>query len=282
MAQILWLASFPKSGNTWLRAFLANYLRNGNEPVAINNLSRFVAGDMRAEPYQQISGREANTLSWPEINRLRPQAQRLIAASQPGVVPVKTHSALATIDGIPTIAPEVTFGAIYVVRNPLDVVLSFADHYGLALPRAAQAICFKGLEIPPKPGHIRQVVSDWSTHVRGWLNAPGLHRKLLRYEDMSANPRAAFAEVVDFLRLPRDRKRLKNAVRFSDFREMSRQEQRSGFKEKSRNGERFFRRGRAGAWREQLPAELVALIVDHHREMMRELGYLTQEDEVVG
>ena len=53
MDRILWLASFPKSGNTWLRAFLANYLADPPSPVDINTLPDFAFGDMRSEPYAQ-------------------------------------------------------------------------------------------------------------------------------------------------------------------------------------------------------------------------------------
>ena len=156
---ILWLASYPKSGNTWLRAFLANYLRNAAEPQAINALPEFALGDMRIEPYARISGKDPAAMSRDEINRLRPQAHRALAAASPGLVPVKTHSAIATVGGVPTITPEVTFGAIYVIRNPLDVAVSFSHHYAVSLDQAVKAICFRGLEIPAKEGHVVQIIT---------------------------------------------------------------------------------------------------------------------------
>jgi hypothetical protein len=277
VAHLLWLASFPKSGNTWLRAFLANYLADAAEPVAIDRLPGFAFGDMRAEPYLKLAARREPSLSWAELNRLRPQVHRAIAASGPGIVFVKTHSALTVLDGVPTITPDVTFGAIHVVRNPLDVAVSFAEHYGLTLDQGVAALGFARLEIDPKPGHVRQFLSDWSSHARGWLQAPGLYRLTLRYEDLLADASAGFRRVLDFLKVKdADDARLQRAIRHSSFAELARQEAQGGFVERSKNAARFFHRGRAGGWREILSPAQVEGVVSRHRAMMAELGYLDE------
>ena len=281
MAQILWLASFPKSGNTWLRAFLANYLRGGRLPEDINKLPDFSYGDMRVEYYEQISGKKAETLDYDEINRLRPRVHRFLAGANPGLVLVKTHSHLSTIDDIPTITPEVTFGAVYVVRNPLDVAVSFGHHYGQSTESAVRAVCFKGLETIPQPGHILQVLADWSTHVNGWTNAPGLYLQLLRYEDMTRSPNKTFGGVLDFLKIPRDRERLKRAIRHCSFKVLAGQEQQSGFVERSKSAKKFFRSGEVGGWRKELTPEHVDFIVNHHREAMTKMGYLSPEGKLL-
>lgn len=277
MSQILWLASYPKSGNTWLRAFLANYLLDTKTPQDINALPEFVYGDMRVDYYEQLTGKSQTDLTWEEINRLRPQVHRFLADARPGTVLVKTHSVLSAIEDIPTITPEATFGAIYVVRNPLDVAVSFSHHYGMTMEQGAKAICFKPLEIKPKPGHILQVVSDWSTNIRTWLDAPGLYLKVIKYEDMTRTSTKTFGSVLDFLKLPREKERLKRAIRHSSFKVLSEQERREGFVERSRNADRFFRKGKVGSWRQELAPEQVDLIVEYHKEMMNEMGYLSAD-----
>ncbi len=281
MAKILWLASYPKSGNTWLRAFLANYLDDADRPFDINRLSRFSFADMAIEWYERVSGKPAAELTVEEVNALRPAVHRFFANARPGLVFVKTHSALTAINDVPTITPDVTFGAVYVVRNPLDVAVSYGHHAGVGPETAASYLCHRRFTQPMEGGQVLQVLYDWSTHVRGWLRAPGLYLKLLRYEDMVANPTHAFGEVIDFLKLPRDRRRLKKAVRFSAFRELAGQEQEAGFRERAPLAERFFRDGQAGGWREWLPAAQVRQIVDRHREVMIEEGYLSTEGEIL-
>ena len=281
MSGILWLASYPKSGNTWIRAFLANYLADRPLPVDVNALPDFAYGDMRANYYAQVSGRPAAELTWPDINRLRPQVHRFLAQSRPGLVFVKTHTLMTAVDGVPSITPEATAGAVYVVRNPLDVAVSFAHHYGLTMDQGARAVCFPGLEIEPKEGHIRQIIADWSRHVRSWLAESGLHLLVVRYEDMLTSPQRTFRSVTEFLRLPRDRGRLKRAIRHSSFRVLAEQEQRSGFVERSKNADRFFRRGQAGSYRDELSAEQVSMIVHAHRPLMTELCYLASDGRLL-
>ena len=281
MRGILWLASYPKSGNTWLRAFLANYLADSRAPIDINTLPDFAYGDMRSNYYAQVAGKPAGELSWEEVNQLRPRVHRFLAQSRPPPVFVKTHSVLTTISGVPTITPDATFGAIYIARNPLDTAVSFAHHYGLTMDEGVKALCFRELRIEPKQGHIPQPVSDWKTHVLSWLRAPGLYLLVLRYEDMVASPQRSFGSVIEFLKLRKDRERLQRAIRHSSFRVLAEQERRSGFVERARGADRFFRRGGVGGYRHELSAQDIQALVGQHREMMTELRYLDPEGRLL-
>ena len=135
-------------------------------------------------------------------------------------------------------------------------------------------MCFSGLCIEPKAGHVRQIVADWSSHAESWLRPPGLPRLTLRYEDMIGAPQGSFSRVVDFLKLPKDRERLKRAIRQSSFRVLAEQERKNGFVERSRSADRFFRKGGIGGFRQELTGEQVAMLIDRHRPMLTELGYL--------
>jgi hypothetical protein len=272
MSSIVWLASYPKSGNTWLRAFLANYLANAEAPVDINAFAQYSLADNQVRPYRDLSGKANPTDG--DINRLRPRVHAGYAAAGPGIVLLKTHNAIARLDGVPTVTPEVTAGALYVIRHPCDVVISFADHYGVTIDAAIRTLNADNAATLPSDGVTFQFLSSWSQHVTSWTRAPGLRLHVLRYEDMAERPDATFAAVVQFLKLPVDAARLARAMRFSSFDELRAQEARHGYIEGSRKAERFFRAGKVGGWRGVLTAEQIAAIEARHRAVMAEHGYL--------
>ena len=245
---ILWLASFPKSGNTWMRAFIANYFTNGQEAMSLARLQQFGFSDAHGWPYEKLTGRPHQTLSDEELGQLRPKVQEMIASSRPEHVILKSHFPVFTTGDVPSINRRVTLGAIYIVRNPWDVAISYADHAGFSLDEAIEAIAQPDLVVDADAQNIRQFLGGWSDHAKSWNNVEGVPLHIVRYEDMAAKPQETFAKVIAFLNLPADRQRLRKAIKFSGFRELSRQEARNGFAEKSRNAERFFRKGQAGGF----------------------------------
>lgn len=272
---ILWLASYPKSGNTWLRAYLANLFRNPKRALPINELPNYALGDNFLIHYEQFTGRRADQIAPEELTRLRPKVHEWFAHSRPDTVLVKTHNACALADGVPLITPSATAGAIYVVRNPLDVAVSFASHYRVSLDRAVEILCDPKHILPPSAGQIEQVLLDWSSHVRSWTEAPDMRLHVMRYEDLLARPYKTFAALSQFLGLAEERERILRAIRFSSFRELKRQEETAGFVEANPDGQnRFFRTGEAGSWRQALSEAHVRHLVEAHGEVMSAFGYL--------
>jgi Sulfotransferase domain len=274
MSGIVWLASYPKSGNTWLRAFLANLLTDAREPFDINKLSDFTMSDMRAGYFEEVAGRPLGELDFKSLNALRPEVHRRMAARGRPLALVKTHHALTAVDGVPTITSEVTAGAIYVVRNPLDVAVSFSRHMGLDIADAIAALNRRDNYLPTHDRMVFQFLGNWSDHVRSWTRARGLRRHVMRYEDMLGDPEASFAAVAAFLGIEAPAERLARAVAFSSFGQLQRQEAARGFRERSEVAGAFFRSGREGIWREYLSPRQIDLMRETHREVMSEFGYI--------
>ena len=273
MGAIIWLASYPKSGNTWMRAFLHNLLTNSQEPVDINALDQFTFGEGSARFYKRFDPRPLTSLSEREVMALRPKVHEMLTRAFPDSVFVKTHHFLGEIEGLPLITMDHTAGAIYIVRNPLDVVVSYANHFGFAIDQAIEELGNDGTGSKPSDREARQYYGSWSLNVSSWTQSAVPALNVVRYEDLQDQPLDTFAGVAQFLGLNPPRDRLERAVANSSFRALKAQEEAHGFVERTVHT-RFFREGRAGAWKAALSEQQVARIVSDHREQMERFGYV--------
>lgn len=237
MGSIIWLASYPKSGNTWMRILLTNYLRNADEPADINQLDVGpIASNLRA--FDENVGVEASDLTQQEIERYRPLVYERISALASEPVFLKVHDACTySAEGHPLISKRATRGVVYLVRNPLDVAVSFAHHLRRSLESTIQAMGDEHYALVDKKdgfkSQLRQPLLTWSGHVNSWLEQPDLDVHVVRYEDMKADPEATFTQVVRFAGMEDDPARIRKAIGFSSFGRLKKQEQEAGFREKA-------------------------------------------------
>ncbi|WP_193172337.1 sulfotransferase domain-containing protein [Nisaea nitritireducens] len=273
MSGILWLASFPKSGNTWLRVFIENLFRNSAEPVSINELGVVRYGDMMGPLYEKIAGKPLQEMSDAELHALREPLQKQWAQEAQTTI-VKTHNALAMHEGRPLIYLECTAGAAYVVRNVFDVTVSYADHYRLTLDDAVEAMT-SGLQTTrTSPAAVFQVLGTWTDHYRSWHAVENFNPLTLRYEDMVKSPMKAFGSFMRYLGVPKNPERLKRAIKNSSFRVVSGQEKQSGFRERVHQSQKFFRSGGVGGYRDLLSDDHVKRLTERHYDLLLELGYV--------
>ncbi len=277
MGALIWLASYPKSGNTWMRSFLHNLFRNSSEPVDVNELTDFCIGDSGAQWYARRAKRPLSELSIEEISQLRPAVHRDYTTVFPDSVFVKTHNYLGEVGGVPLHTMDVTAGGIYVLRNPLDVVISVSHHFGETIEEAIAHLANEEMLTGGTETHVVEVHRSWSTHVRSWTEHPNPQLLVVRYEDLLHKPRKHFKLVTNFLGLKPSSERLERAIRNSSFKALKEIEQKKGFKERSKKAEAFFREGRAEQWREVLtPDQVRRVIADHHEQMAR-FGYIPED-----
>jgi hypothetical protein len=277
---ILWLASYPKSGNTWTRTFLHNLfgILEGKEAEHdINKINEFTTWDIRAQAYRRHMDAELSTDNRAAIAAVRPKVQADIAAATEGLAIVKTHHALVDDRGHPTINFQVTSGAVYVLRNPLDVAISFAHHMNTDVDVAIEHMAIKGYETHVTKTSVYEVYGSWSENVESWTRVPHRAVHIMRYEDMLDDPEQTFGKLTRFLRVAPTAEQLKRAIERSSFKRLQEQEARNGFREKPERAEKFFREGRAGQWREVLSRRQVRKVVRAHHAQMERFGYLTDE-----
>lgn len=274
MGTILWLASYPRSGNTWLRAFLHNLFRNPPEPYDINRLQDLTLIDGDARWYRTFDARPATELTKEEVAALRPKVHTAMTAASPDTVFVKTHNALVEDRGTSMITLEHTAGAIYVIRNPLDVAVSYGHHFGISPGEAVAAMNRPGNQsIDNQENFVYELHGSWSEHVRSWTAMPNQSLHVVRYEDMANEPLRTFAGVAEFLGVPAAAARISGAAERSAFSILREQEDRHGFRERSRRSDRFFRGGEVGHGARHLAPELIESLCSAHRESMQQFGY---------
>ena len=259
LRRIVWLASFPKSGNTWMRALLGNYLVAGAEPLDINSLNRFALGDTQQKVYDHVAGRSFKARDFNDWLQLRGPVLRSIAASQPAHQFMKTHCRIDRVGQYDLIPPELTAAAVYILRNPFDVVPSYARHLSLDIDATIGMMTNKDAISATSTG-ILEVIGRWDDHLHSWLEAPRLVRHALRYEDLIADTEKTVRGLLGFLQIPVRDGDLRRAIRASSFRNLQKQEQEKGFTERPQGMAQFFASGRAGGWREALTPAQVARI----------------------
>ncbi len=276
MAGIFWLASYPKSGNTWMRIFLTNYLQNGEQPADINHLDGGPIASARGI-FDDLVGVEASDLTLDEQEFLRPRVYTEFARSLGADEFLKVHDAYTlNRENEPLFPPEISRGVIYVLRNPLAVAPSLANHINKGIE---QAIAILNQDFPtserPLPGlgdQLPQHWLSWSDHVSGWAQAANQRVLLVRYEDMKAHPYETFRGVVQFANLEDDEARIRKAIEFSSFEQVKKQEAEKGFRERIQPTS-FFRKGEVDAWKHELTPAQIERIRKVHADTMRQYGY---------
>jgi sulfotransferase family protein len=285
--RIIWLASYPKSGNTWLCVLIANVMAKVKSPIDINKI--FIGGSAgNREILDYFTLIDSSLLTHDEIDCLRPRTYEAIArggfhrnrdTTEP-LWPIrffKAHDAYTANPAGESLFGDSAYGAIVIVRDPRDVAPSLANHLGCSID---EAITFMNdndagfYRNTDRQGvQLRQKVHSWSANVASWLDQTDIPIHLVRYEDLRKAPAETLGCALAFAGLAASDQEIRRAVAFSDFAALRQQEQQKGFDQAPRPGTTFFRRGAVGSWRDELTRDQVAGVESHHARMMRRLGY---------
>lgn len=237
-------------------------------------MRRITSGDSSGPSYAGLSGRDPRDLPLPDHLRTRTLHLERIARRGPPVNFVKTHLANVRLGGSWLIPAHLTRQVIYLVRHPLDLLASYADHWGVSPVEAARQMGDPRNVIPANQRTAAQFLGDWSSHVAGWTRARDFPVLTLRYEDMPADPEASFTAVLRHIGAPVDRAVLAQSIERASFPVLAAMETAGGFPERGPAQKRFFRAGRAGEWRDVVPEDVADRVVRAHRTAMKRLRYL--------
>lgn len=276
---VVWLASYPKAGNTWMRLMLMHLLHpprsswtldspiwnGGNLPIKRRRLEALCLID-------------TSMLTPGEFDQLNPCVVNAASQHVTGTVFYKTHDAYRfTPDGVPVLGNALNQKAIYLVRDPRDVALSLAEFWGKSVQSTVDTMndpeaLLSGSRRKFTP-QVVQKLTDWSGHVRSWLDQNQMPVLLVPYEHLRQEPLRWLSDVLDFVGIAATASQMEKAVRLTQFERLQKEEREHGFSEYRERPGVFFRRARPGEWRGELSPDLVAAIERAHGPTMERLGY---------
>ena len=279
MSKIVWIASYPKSGNTWIRYLLGNYFFNENKNFnvdIISNLKKFHIDDkllnsnalkiLKENPY--------------DVSKYWIKSQENLKVINGNVVFLKTHNALVNIDNNEFTNDDLSLAIIHIVRDPRDVSISYSKYRNLSLDETIKFMISKNLAYVRKknyPSEI-EIIGSWGFHYNSWKNGIiKIPRIIIKYEDLVDNSFKAFSRVIEFLsnlmNFEINDDKIRTSINLSSFKNLKKYEELKLFKE-NQGSENFFRTGKYNNWIKELSYDQVKMIEDNLNAEMIDLGYL--------
>ena len=282
---IIWLASYPKSGNTFLRSLLTAYLftKDGNFNFEVlKNINQFPNNVTFEKLGIDISNQKEVIKNYIKVQ------EETNKRDGEGIRFLKTHSTLQDIDGHKFTNLKNCLGAIYIVRDPRDVAKSYSNHNSTPIDESINHMkefnIGGGIKSKDRKNETITHIGSWSSHYTSWKEFDKVDRYLLiKYEDLVKETEKTFLKVLTFVckltkkKLDLDKNKLKNVLNTTSFESMQKLEKQNGFNEASNfNGKKvtFFKYGAKNNWKNFLTSENRKKIEDIFREEMKELGYL--------
>lgn len=279
----IWLASYPKSGNTWTRLFFTALLQENELNINEMKTDGIISSRLVID-----STLGMNSAEIPERDLLKYKSSLFHKWAENHVnkeyLLVKVHDS-CVVESHVLFPPAITRGLIYILRNPFDMVASTANHHNVSIDKAVKMICSNKHALASKPtrltNQLGQHLGTWSQHVESWTNVHRNNMLLIKYEDMLHDGLATFTKVVDYVGLDYSQEQIAAAIEEVSFNKIQQQEQKSKFKETPSVAERFFRNGKSGGWRNEITEEHVNRIIDCNYEVLLKYGYIDKEGAIL-
>ena len=280
---IIWLASYPKSGNTYVRAFLSAYYFSKDGQFEFSQIS-----NIRQFPDEEFLSQ--NTDGALEASKQWMPSQRKIIANKK-IKFLKTHSCLGNYKGNTFTSNETSLGAIYIIRDPRNVFTSLKNHFSYDNEKALQMILDKKNVLMSKGYESFSYIGSWASNYLSWLNYKNFRRLFIKYEDLLENKYETFRDIIVFSNTLMnrsegvDKSKLQIAIETTNFDVLKNKEVKEtfnssdiGFKNwrnlHSENKNLFFNLGPENKWEKKLDKKIKEDIEINFNEEMKNLKYL--------
>ena len=276
---IIWIASYPKSGNTYLRSFISSYFFSKKGKFDFNLL--------------------LNVLQFPSIKFTKKNLNSKLEASQNWIYNqkqffsgenihfIKTHNTLDQYEGNNFTSKNLSLGAIYIVRDPRNLITSMTHHYSLNYDEAYKKLIDQNASLLERSLENDfsnfTFLGSWSSHYKSWKNSKDFETLFLKYEDLENNKYETFKKIVQFInnlkkkKISINEKKLLNSIKSTNFSNLRNKEENEGFEESvySKSGEkkRFFNLGFNNRWQKILPKKILIKLNNNLQNDLNDLGY---------
>ncbi len=276
---IIWISSYPKSGNTYLRSFLSSYYYSNDGKFDFNlllNINQFPSlrySDVKSYTYVEAAK------NWIIDQKKFFNKEKLFF--------LKTHNSLQEYFGYRFTKSSETLGAIYIVRDPRNVLSSMCNHYSMNFNEMYDKMIDENasLSIKNSDGNLSNFsfLGSWSNHYKSWKNNFEFKTLFIKYEDLEKNAHDEFCKILKFIdeltgkNEPINKKKFENSINSTNFYSLKQKEKLHGFKEsptfKNNNKTNFFNLGFKNKWQQNLPEEISNKIKDKFYNELKELKY---------
>ena len=278
---IIWLASYPKSGNTLLRSILSSYFYTKKGEFSFNNLNYISQFQLTS----QFMSAGINIDNDEEVFKNFINVQNFLNQEKGKVKFLKTHSALCKMHGFNFTDLNNTLGVIYIVRDPRNVVNSLAHHNDLSIDESADTMIDNSKFLVKSVKNCRVFLGSWNFNYISWKNLQINNKYLLiKYEDLINKKKTTMIKILKFLdqlgmKSQIDIVKLNKAIKSTDFKKIKNLEQNQTFYEgvlDPKTGKRkiFFNLGPSNDWRRLLNDKIQIKLEKAFEKEMVELEYL--------
>jgi hypothetical protein len=279
---IIWLASYPKSGNTWVRHFLASLIYSNQGKNGLDKLG-FILQYPKRDQFEKLV---TNLNDFRQIKKNWIKSQDLINSDNKIKI-FKTHHTLCTFEGDNFTNEKNTLGAIYIVRDPRNVISSILYHFNLS--NIEEALNFIKDEKRFIFGNIKNkvnyplltLIGSWESNYNSWKNI-GKNFLLVKYENLILNPNYEFNRIAkhisEIANLRFSKEQINKSIEESSFKNLSILEDKNGFVESvedlKNKKKKFFNLGPKNNWQKILDKKYINEIESSFSDEMKELGYI--------
>ena len=275
MQKNIFLASYPKSGNTWLRSIIGN-IYNFDKEFSLNDVKSIPLLSIKKH-FSEFDNKvyiNNNDLHFDWISQNIIKCQNLLNNKPNHLNIFKTHSARHKN----FTNESVNAGFIYIVRDPRDIVVSLKNFSGKEIDKTIDEFLFsKSLMITTNGA--QELLSTWELNVQSWLNYTSVPRLIIKYEDLKLNPKEIILKIKEFLNKIHSLninlcdQDIDKIVENTNFNNLKKLEDKNGFDEASKYS-KFFRLGTSNQWKDVLTHTQIKLIEKNLKSLMRYFNYI--------